>query len=123
MADPRTVVQCPLTIPRGGVFRAHAWVLLDQQRQPLRTIAGLTVVSKIRPHRTSTRVLHVFAAQAALLVIPGSYGGTAVATAQLDEISAAGTGQMTFEVGVYDVLVNGEPIVEGPVLAPVVVSR
>lgn len=112
-----------LIIRRGGLFRAHAWVLKDVNGNPLTTTDGLTVVAKMRATGDAEDVLHTFETSLVLLTIPGSYGGEPVAAAQLDEMSAATTAAFDFGEAVWDMTINGEPLVGGPVTLPWVVSR
>lgn len=112
-----------LTISRGAVFHAHAWPLVDSAGNPLRSAAGLEVVAKARAWRGAGPVLHEFETSAVLLTLPGRYGDEPVAAAQVDALTPEQTSELEFAAGVYDVLVNGEPIVGGLVAAPWVVSR
>lgn len=112
-----------LTIRRGAVFHAHAWPLADNAGNPLRSVDGLTVSAQIRAWRGAETVLHHFAAAAVLLTVSGQYGDAPVAVAQIHAMTVAQTTALTFASGVYDVLVDGEPVVGGLVRAPWVVTR
>lgn len=112
-----------LTIRRGAVFHAHAWPLVDAAGEPIRSADGLTATAKIRKWRGAEQVLHTLATSVVLLVLPGRYDDEPVAAAQIDAMTPEQTDTLTFDDGVYDVLVGGEPVVGGLVTAPWVVSR
>ena len=112
-----------LTIRRGAVFHAHAWPLVDVTGEPLRSADGLAVTAKIRKWRGAEQVLHDLATSVVLLALPGQYDDEPVAAAQIDAMTPEQTAALTFDDGVYDVLVGGDPVVGGLVRAPWVVSR
>lgn len=112
-----------LTISRGAVFHARAWPLLDSAGNPLRATTGLSVVAKIRAWRGAVDVLHLLDTAVVLLTVPGQFGGEPVAAAQISALTPEQTAALTFSGGVYDLLVNGDPMVGGLVRAPWVISR
>ena len=120
------VPEFPLTIPRGAVWRAHAWVLLDRfTGEALREIPDIEPVltARIRRHAGASQVLHTFATSLVELVLPNIYGDAPVIAAQLDQIGPTTTEAWTWDVGEWDLLVDHEVAVRGPVAAPWAVSR
>ncbi|GAA1402058.1 hypothetical protein GCM10009613_61380 [Pseudonocardia kongjuensis] len=114
-----------LEIRRGAVFRAHQWVLVDDDGAPLRPDGrSLTVVSKVRRAANSTQVLHTFGTAIVQLVLPDEYDDQPVLAAQLNPMTAEQTAALGFDRGVYDILVDDQLIFPTTtVTAPWVASR
>jgi hypothetical protein len=98
-------------------------VLKDVNGDPITDATGLTVVAKMRATSDAETVLHTFATSLVELTIPGLYGGNPVIAAQLNEMSELATAALDFDAAVWDMTVDGEPVVGGPVTLPWVVSR
>ena len=112
-----------LTIYRGAVCRAVAWVIVDEDGVPARSPSGLNVVAKVRAYRGAADVLHTFACSVVLVTLPGQYDDQPVALAQINELTPAQTAALEWDRGVFDVLVAGDVVASGRVTCPQVVSR
>lgn len=112
----------PLEIPRGADFQPIGWVL-KRAGEPIRSIAGLDVVAKIRRFPGDQHVL-LDLEVTPTLIVADRYGPDPVVVAMLAGIDRAVTAALTFDTGVWDLMVNFEkPMIGGPVALPWVVSR
>ncbi|WP_295819230.1 hypothetical protein [uncultured Deinococcus sp.] len=113
-----------LEIRRGARFPAHAWQLVNEHGEPIVDQSGVSsVVAKIRRYRGDTSVLHTFSTQIVMLALPDRFDGAPVVAAQIDKIEPAGTAALSFDRGVWDIVVDGDVLGGGLVSAPLVVSR
>lgn len=112
-----------LIIRRGAPFHAHAWPLVDSVGNPLRDPAGLTVAAKIRAWPGADMAV-VMSSSLSLLTIPGHYNDEPVVCAQLNAMNTTTTA-LWFELTghIWELAIDGDPIVGGSVFTPWAVAR
>lgn len=111
-----------LVVPRGAVFHAVAWPLVDRNSEPVRDPTGMAVLCKARPWRTA-EVAAILPTSVVLLVLPDRFGDEPVVAAQIDAMTPEQTAAFPLETGAWDILVDGERLGGGQLVADLVMSR